>query len=158
VATIYRLNRLREFLHALEQGASRESAAPLIGLSPERLSIILNIGKEQLRQHGAMRLESDAMIEADEGEPGRLYIYVLRSEARAEAELAAQLYRAATTGNSWKAAFILLSTRWPERWGKISKLDARKLPADEADVKRRPGLPHSTAELMRREVLGLGNK
>lgn len=138
---------------ALEQGGSREAAAPLLGLTPTRLQKLLAIGNEQLRVLGPARVESEEAIEEEKYDAGRLSLFTLRSEARAELALSQRVFKASEQGN-WRAAQALLASRFPTRWGKIDRLDAKK-EVPEAEVKSKPGLSDTMAEGMRRKILGV---
>ncbi len=120
---LFRLDRLTEYLMALEEGATRESAAPLLGVSAKRLEALLREGQKQVDKVGEERLESAELVQAGRGDPGRLLIQTLRSEARAEQTLVRNFYQA--SGQSWKAAQMLLERRFPERWAQIARVEAQ---------------------------------
>ncbi len=154
---LYRLDRVLEYLSALETGATREAAAPLLCVTPRRLRQILNKGIVELVTHGPQVVDSIEAIEEGLYEAGRLMLYTQRSEARAEAQLAASLWAAAVNG-SVKAQLSLLERRFPERWARIDRKDARALPVPGAPGEQkpaRPGLTPEMAESIRRDVLGI---
>lgn len=147
---LYKIDRLFEFLYALEHGASRESVAPLLGLSAGRLQEVITIGKRQLEDPGTIVVESDASVEAGKYQAGRLALFVLRAEARAEIALAKCLFAAAEDGK-WTAAQQLLALRYPERWAPVRRSETLSTTTKR---KSRPGLTQKDAEIIRSKALG----
>lgn len=152
---LYRLDKVLEYLSALEKGATREAAAPLLGLTQERLTLLLRIGRHELKHFGIAGVDSDEVIEAGKGQCGRLLLYTMRSEARAEVQLTAQLWAAATNG-SWKAAQILLERRFASRWARVDREGVKK-PVATPDTPQK-GLSDAIADRLRRSVLGIAQK
>lgn len=146
----YKLDKLPEYLLNLEQGATRESVAPILGLTSDRLNRLLMRGREEVKQWGP-RVDSDEFVERDEGECGRLFLYTIRAEARAELALARVLYSSSL--QSWRAAQSLLERRFPHRWAKIKRTEASAL-LDPTE-KKPPGLDDRTANDLRSKVLGI---
>lgn len=128
----FRLERVGEYMTALEYGATREAAAPLLGLLAVELAEILELGRQQAEKYGWEVLEAEETIKLGKGDPGRLYLYTLRCEARAEQALVRHFFAATTT--SWKAAQTLLERRFPERWAAIKRTEAKVLEAAEEET------------------------
>lgn len=150
---LYHLHRVPEYLLALEQGATREAAAPILGCTPERLDKILRKGYLEVKKYGPIKVEAFEAFEKGEYEAGRLYLYTSRAEARAEIELVRRLHQHSLL--SVRATQVLLERRFPERWARVDRTEAKSQAAEEGK-RARPGLGKKTADKIRKEIFGIG--